>query len=85
MANGQDAAVSLSLVQVADGQEAHHEVQLTLRGQTRVIGSVAPSGDPSFPWLTSAGQLEADVVVAALKLAAHVLEDEQLSLAAQLR
>lgn len=77
----QTAFVSLSLVPAGDG----HRVQMVLRGQTRLIGTLSPSGDPSFPWLTSAGQLEADVVVAALKLAAHVLEDEQLSLLFQLR
>jgi hypothetical protein len=73
--------LSLSLCGDNDG----YQVQLELRGQIREIGRVLPSGDPSFPWLTSAGQLEADLMVAALKLAAHVLEDEQLSLAVQLR
>lgn len=74
-------SVSVSLLPDAGG----YQVQLERQGQSRAIGAVSPSGSPSFPWLTSAGQLEADAIVAALKLAAHVLEDEQLSLASQLR
>jgi len=76
-----NATLSVSLLAGVAGYEVH----LAVRGQTRSIGRVESSGDPSFPWRTSAGHLEADATVAALKLAAHVLEDEHLALVARLR
>lgn len=79
--DGPTLALSLALRPDGDG----YEVLLEAGGREREVGRLEPSGDPSFPWLTSAGQLEAGLDVAALRLAAHVLEDEQLSLSAQMR
>jgi hypothetical protein len=78
-----DSVKSLRLT-LAAAADRGFEVEIESSRGRLGVGQIQPSGDPLLPWRTSSGQMEPSLEVAALRLAAGWLEDEQMDLRSRL-